>query len=211
MTSMRLRAVCIGHPETLPGKRCKTGINKHPVVGAFPLGVEGLEGDAVCDRRYHGGPDQAIYVEGSISLKRWSEDLARPIADGEFGENLVIDGLDNETIAVGDRLVIGNVILEATAPRMPCATFATKMGDPQFVKRYRKAERPGFYCRVIAAGELEVGMRVERLFYTGNRITMPQMMRNYGKTIIGEQLSAYLSAPIHHKLRASLSTGKVKF
>lgn len=93
---------------------------------------------------------------------------------------------------------------------MPCATFATKMGDSQFVKRYRRAERPGFYCRVIAAGELEAGMRVERLADSGNRVTMPQMMRDYGKSVSGGRLSAYLSAPIHHGLRASLAIGKVK-
>lgn len=211
MTAMRLLALCIGHPETLPGKRYKTGINKRPVSGSLSLGQEGLDGDAVCDRRYHGGIDQAVYVEGTISLEKWSRALGRPIAYGEFGENIVIEALDNETAAVGDRLVIGDVILEATAPRMPCATFAVKMGDPQFVKRYRQAERPGFYCRVVKGGVLSAGMEVEFVAYGGIRTTMTQMMRDYGKTISGDTLAAYLSAPIHHKLRASLKTGKVKF
>jgi MOSC domain-containing protein YiiM len=208
---MRLLSVSIGHPETLPGKRYKTGIHKHPVEGPLALGFEGLEGDAICDRRYHGGPDQAIYVEGGISLGRWSEDLDRPIQHGEFGENLVIDQLDNEIVAVGDRLLVSDVILEVTAPRMPCATFAAKMSDPQFVKRYRKAERPGFYCRVIRPGQLQAGMDADLIAYKGSRITMPEMMRNFGKTISGESLAAYLSAPVHHKLRASLATGKIKF
>ena len=68
--AMQVLAVCIGHPETLPGKRYKTGINKHPVIGPLPVSDEGMAGDAICDRRYHGGPDQAVYVEGAISLKR---------------------------------------------------------------------------------------------------------------------------------------------
>jgi MOSC domain-containing protein YiiM len=208
---MRLLAVCIGHPETLPGKRYKTGIYKNPVSDALILDAGGLEGDAVCDRRYHGGVDQAVYVEGGISLEKWTQELGRPIAFGEFGENLVIEGLDNELIAVGDRLTIGDVVLEATAPRMPCATFAAKMGDPQFVKRYRKAERPGFYCRVITGGTLSAGLDVALDAFDGARITMPQMMRDYGKTVSGDSLAAYLSAPIHHKLRTSLETGKVKF
>lgn len=53
-------------------------------------------------------------------------------------------------------------------------------------------------------------MRVERLADSGNRVTMPQMMRDYGKSVSGGRLSAYLSAPIHHGLRASLAIGKVK-
>ncbi|RYE51182.1 MAG: MOSC domain-containing protein [Hyphomicrobiales bacterium] len=208
---MRLLAVCIGHPETLPGKRYKTGINKHPVLENLRLGADGVEGDAVCDRRYHGGIDQAVYVEGSISLRKWSEELGRQIAYGEFGENLVIENLDNDTIAVGDRLMMGDIVLEATAPRMPCATFAAKMSDPQFVKRYRNAQRPGFYCRVVKGGTLSVGTCVGLEAYRGIRITMPQMMRDYGKRVSGDYLAAYLSTPIHHKLRASLVTGKVKF
>lgn len=211
MTSRRLLAVCIGHPETLPGKRYRTGINKHPVSGSLMLDAERLEGDAVCDRRYHGGIDQTVYVEGRISLEKWTQELGRPIAFGEFGENLVIEGLDNELIAVGDRLTIGDVVLEATAPRMPCATFAAKMGDPQFVKRYGKAERPGFYCRVITGGKLSAGLDVAFDAFDGIRMTMPQMMRDYGKMVSGHKLTDYLSAPIHHKLRTSLETGKVKF
>ena len=74
MTSVRLLAVSIGHPETLLGKRYKTGINKHPVSGRLTLNAVGLEGDAVCDRRYHGGIDQAVYVEGGISLEKWSKE-----------------------------------------------------------------------------------------------------------------------------------------
>jgi len=211
LTSMNVLAVCIGHPETLPGKRYNTGINKYPVVGRLTLGVEGLEGDAVCNRRYHGGPDQAVYVEGAVSLARWSQDLRRPIESGEFGENLVIEGLDNEQIAVGDRLLIGDTVLEVTAPRMPCATFAAKMNDPQFVKRYRNAERPGFYCRVVKPGSINVGMSVVLEAYDGDRITVTEIMQAYGKVISGDRLTTYLSAPIHMRLRASLQTGRVKF
>ena len=208
---MHLLTVCVGHPETLPGKRYRTGINKHPVDTKALVTVDGVEGDAVCDRRYHGGPDQAVYVEGGVSLVQWSHELGRTIRYGEFGENLVVSDLDNQLVAVGDRISMGEIVLEITAPRMPCATFATKMNDPQFVKRYRNAARPGFYCRVLKPGLIEAGMRVTLEAYDGYRITMPEMMRAYGKVISGDQLAAYLSAPIHRKLRTSLETGKVKF
>lgn len=204
-------AVCTGRPESLQGKRYRTGINKHQMQGPVELDFGGLIGDALCDRRYHGGPDQAVYVEGTISLNRWREELGRSIEPGEFGENLVIKEIDNEAVAVGDRLIIGDVILEATAPRMPCATLAAKMQDPHFVRKYRRAGRPGFYCRVIAHGQLSAGMAVKVQAYDGYRIAMPQMMRDYGKIITGNALEAYLLAPIHQKLRASLATGKVKF
>jgi MOSC domain-containing protein YiiM len=44
-----------------------------------------------------------------------------------------------------------------TAPRIPCGTLALRMGDPGFVKQFRAAERPGLYCRVVRAGDIQVG------------------------------------------------------
>jgi MOSC domain-containing protein YiiM len=66
---------------------------------------------------------------------------------GAFGENLTIGTLESALFRIGDRLHIGEVILEVTAPRIPCDTFATRMGDPTFIKRFRKAGRPELYCR----------------------------------------------------------------
>ena len=89
---MKILAVCVGHAEKLPGKSYKTGINKHPLAGSVMVDAEGLVGDAICNRKHHGGVDQAVYVEGSLTLDWWSAELARKIAPGAFGENIVIDG-----------------------------------------------------------------------------------------------------------------------
>jgi len=201
---MKIIAVCLGQAEKLVGKSYKTGINKIAVHAPVLVDAEGLVGDAICNRKHHGGIDQAIYIEGSVSLDWWRQDLGAPLAPGTFGENLVIDGLDNREVAAGDRFVIGDVVLEVTAARIPCATFAARMGDPKFVKRYTKAARPGIYCRVISGGFLEAGQPVEYVAYAGARITMPEMMATFGKKLEGEEKERYLSAPIHYKLRAAL-------
>ena len=78
--------------------------------------------------------------------------MGREIAPGTFGENLTISDLETAGLAIGDRIQVGDVCLEVTAPRIPCGTFAARMGDPGFVARFRIAERPGAYCRVIREG-----------------------------------------------------------
>jgi MOSC domain-containing protein YiiM len=208
---MKVLAVCTAVPERLPGKPFVTGINKRAVLGAVTIDANGLQGDAICNRKYHGGDDQAVYIEGSLSLDQWTIELGLPLAPGHFGENLIIGNLDNTVVAVGDRFSFGDVLLEVTAPRMPCATFAARMGDPQFVKRYRKAARPGFYCRVIRPGGVESGMNVSYSRYNGPKVLMTEMMKDFGRTLHGETLARYLAAPIHGRLRTSLETGKVKF
>lgn len=132
---MKILALCTGNPERLLGKSDKTGIFKHAVNGAVIIGADGLVGDAICNRKHHGGVDQAVYVEGSLTLDWWAQELDRPYEAGTFGENMVISDLDNRDAAVGDRFVVGDLILEVTSCRIPCATFAARMADPRFVKR----------------------------------------------------------------------------
>jgi MOSC domain-containing protein YiiM len=201
---MKILAVCVGHAEKLPGKSYKTGINKHPLAGSVMVDAEGLVGDAICNRKHHGGVDQAVYVEGSLTLDWWSAELARTIAPGAFGENIVIDGLDNRLVAVGDRFIAGDLVLEVTSARIPCATFSARMGDPTFVKRYTKAGRPGIYCRVIRGGTATAGEAIEWLPFAGERVTMPEMMATFGRRLSPDDRARYLAAPIHYKLRDAL-------
>jgi MOSC domain-containing protein YiiM len=201
---MKIIAVCTGNPEKLPGKSYKTGIFKHAVSGAVMIDANGLIGDAVCNGKHHGGLDQAVYVEGSLTLEWWARELDQPIPPGLFGENIVIEGLDNTTVAVGDRFRAGDLLLEVTSARIPCATFAAKMGDPKFVKRYTHAGRPGIYCRVLRPASVSAETDVDYLPFGGVRVTMPEMMRTFGRKLSIEDRARYLATPIHQKLRAAI-------
>ncbi len=198
---MKILAVCIGSAERLPGKSYKTGIYKHPITGSVLVDAEGVVGDAICNRKHHGGVDQAVYLEGSLTLDWWSKEFGRPIVPGTFGENLVIDGLDNRTVSVGDRFIAGDLVLEVTSARIPCATFAARMGDPRFVKRYTQAARPGIYCRILHGGAITAGSTVDYRPYDGEKVTMPEMIATFGKTLAAPDRNRYLAAPIHYKLR----------
>lgn len=201
---MKILAICTGNAEKLPGKSYKTGINKHAVNGAVMIDANGLIGDAVCNRKHHGGVDQAVYVEGSLTLDWWARELRQPVPPGLFGENIVIDGLDNATVAVGDRFVAGDLLLEVTSARIPCATFAARMSDPKFVKRYTQAGLPGIYCRVLQPASVSAGTDVDYQPYSGERVTMPEMMRTFGRKLPPADRARYLATPIHYKLRAAI-------
>jgi MOSC domain-containing protein YiiM len=199
---VRLAAVCVGHPERLTGKTYKTGINKAP-VGSAVLDRLGLVGDAVCNTKHHGGEDQAILLEGSLTLDWWSQQLDRELPPGTFGENLVIEGLDNQDVAVGDRLHVGNVVLEASCPRSPCNTFATKMGDRGFVKTYFRGNRPGIYCRVIVPGTLSTGDPVRHEHYAGERMMIHDMLGAVGRRLTDAEKASFLAAPIGSRWKAT--------
>jgi MOSC domain-containing protein YiiM len=152
-----LHAVNIGALEPLvPRSRKRSGIHKHPVGGPILCDTRGLVGDAIGNAKHHGGPDQAVYLYSADDYAWWSGQLGQPCTAGLFGENLTIDRWWDAP-RVGDRLQFGDVMLELTAPRIPCSTLAHRMGDARFVQRFATAARPGAYARVLSQGAVEAG------------------------------------------------------
>ncbi|MDR6816238.1 MOSC domain-containing protein YiiM [Neorhizobium sp. 2083] len=198
---MKLLAICLGRPEKLPGKSFRTGIYKSSVNAAVMIDRLGLVGDAVCNTKHHGGEDQAILLEGSLTLDWWAGKLGRDLPPGTFGENLIVEGLDNRDVAAGDRFYIGEVVLEASCARSPCNTFAVKMGDPTFVKTYKNGGRPGIYCRVVRAGMVSPGDPVRHEHYAGERVTIAEMLAAVGKSLSDAERARFLAAPIGSRWR----------
>ena len=156
----------------LGGKERRTGIWKLPAEGAVGVGSLGLEGDVQADRRVHGGPDQAVYAYAREDVEWWEGELGRPLEHGTFGENLTLGGVELTHALIGERWRVGKSVLEVSAPRIPCAKLAAKMGDRRFVKRFAAAGRPGAYLRVIEEGELAAGAAAERLGRPDHDVTV---------------------------------------
>ncbi len=212
MTEMRLIAVNLGKPQYIPGHKDLTGIVKVPSSGAVRIGEYGLEGDAVLDKKHHGGLDQAVYLYGAPDYDYFARDLGREMPPGLFGENLTVAGLQSGMINIGDRFEIGDVLLEATSPRNPCATFAARMGDPLWVKYFHAAQRPGVYGRVLQTGTVEAGMDVLYIPFDGPSVPVIELMSDYKKPS-PERMRYLLQAPIHRdlvaKYKAMLDQGEL--
>ena len=202
---IRILAVCTGVARPVPGKGYKTGIFKTPTDAAVVVDREGLLGDAICNRKHHGGPEQAVYGFGSVDLDWWSGELGRTLEPGTLGENLVVQGIDSRSVSVGDRFETESVLLEVTSTRTPCNTLTAKMGDPAFARRFLQAGRPGFYCRVLRDGVIQAGDAVTYTPFAGEPVTMPELLRTYGKNLSEEDRIRYLAAPVSDKLRAGLT------
>lgn len=217
-TPLRLLRVNIGAARPLrnAGKSGETGIFKEPTPLPVEVGELGLDGDVVRDRENHGGRDQAVYVYGTPDYDIWSEALGRELPPGTFGENLTIRGLRSALLNVGDRMRIGTAVLQVTAPRIPCATLSARMQDPAFVKRFRHAELPGAYCRVLREGIVRAGDAVSLEPYRGETISILQMFRDFfdpypSEITIRRQLAAPIASRARHQrerqLEAMLSRG----
>ena len=183
-----------------------TGIDKRPTDQPVEIGPLGLSGDTIWSKKHHGGPDQAVYVYGEDDYAWWESELGRPLEPGTFGENLTVAGLATGAAVVGDRLHLGEtVVLEVTCGRIPCGTLTARMGIRAFTRRFRKAARPGLYCRVIEPGSVQAGdlVRYEpSLESTLGVVELAEMF--YERDPTREQLERLLAAPIDERGRRDI-------
>ncbi|WDR04604.1 MOSC domain-containing protein [Devosia rhodophyticola] len=197
-----LVSVNIGVPEKIDAKAGLTGIFKRPQSGSVQIGAEAVIGDAVLDRRHHGGVDQAVYVYLNTDYDWWTQELNAPISPGTFGENLTISEIIGDNLAIGDRFIIGDVVLEITCHRTPCRTLAARMGDAGFIKRFLAAGRSGAYCRVMTTGAVTAGDKVEHKPFAGPRVTVAELMAHEGtRELDADYMARVLATPVHYKMR----------
>jgi MOSC domain-containing protein YiiM len=162
-----LRSVNVVHqiiddPGCTPGR---TGIDKRPVDGAAYIAWRGIQGDAQLDTRHHGRSWQAVYAYADEDLDWWRAELQRHLAPGNFGENLTLAGIDVTGAVLGERWQLGAgddaPVVEVTAPRIPCQTFANFMDEPHWVRRFTVHGAPGAYLRVVQPGYVRSGVPVQ--------------------------------------------------
>ena len=183
----------------------RSGIVKRPLTGSIQITPDGVAGDEIADPRYHGGADQAVYAYSLGDYDWWHEQTGRVFEAGLFGENLTIAGLPTH-LSIGDRLLIGTVVLEATGPRIPCAKLAAVMGDARFPFLFREAERPGCYFRVLSPGAVSAGDVVEFVPADGPAVTTLDILHLYhDKASPVERLQQALDSPLASRLREKFS------
>lgn len=163
-------------------RRGRSAIEKLAVPASVAVTKLGLAGDEQA-ADFHGGLLQAVYAYAREDLDWWSGQLARPLRDGMFGENIDLAGFDVSGAVLAERWRVGGVLLEVTAPRMACGTFGAWMGETGWAKRFNAARRPGAYLRVLEEGEIRTGDSAEVVWRPARRVTIAEGV----DAILGDQ------------------------
>ena len=177
MSDGQVVSVNVGRPRDLKigGRVRPTGIFKEPQSGRVPVAGETVGNDVQMDRRHHGGRFKAVYAYAAEDLAWWSEELSIPLAPGTFGENLTCAGIEMESVLIGERWRIGSAEIEATDPRIPCSTLASRMrtefGVKSFVKRFAQARKFGVYFLISQPGDVAAGDPIEILHRPDHGVT----------------------------------------
>jgi MOSC domain-containing protein YiiM len=177
VTSPRLLSVNLAVPRSFlsRGHEIPTGIFKEPAAGRVALTRLTLAGDIQADKRYHGGPDQAVYAYPSEHYSFFRKSLERPdLSAGFFGENFTTEGLLEDSVRIGDVFRVGSARVQVTKPRGPCFKIGLKAGSARFVKELLESRRLGFYLRVLEEGEVGEGDEIVRVSTEADAPTIAQ-------------------------------------
>ncbi len=150
--------VKIGHIQNIifgnDEKPIETAIKKNPVNKAFITKI-GPEGDDVGLKEHHGGINKALF---SVSVSTFEELNKMTGSDFKwdgiavYGENLVISGLDENSVCIGDIYEIGECIVEISQPRKPCIRLSKNTDNPDMLKIIIESGWTGWYSRIVKEG-----------------------------------------------------------
>lgn len=161
------------------GRIAKSAIWKSPVQGRIAIRGINLDGDDQADREAHGGFDKAIYAYAIEDTRWWEEVIGKPLAYGQFGENLTTDGIEVNDALVGERWQVGTAVLEVSEPRVPCWRLGVRMGDNLFPRRFTEAQRPGTYLRIVVEGHVGAGDEIRVVERPDHNLTIRDVFRIY--------------------------------
>ena len=153
----QLLSVNVGLPREIEwkGKTVRTAVWKEAVPGRRKVGRLNVDGDGQADLQGHGGEHRAVFVYQMDSYRHWERQLGRKdFVFGQFGENFTVEGLPDDEVSIGDRYRIGTALFEVTQPRVTCYRVGIRMDEPRMPALLVEHHRPGFYFRVLEAGEV---------------------------------------------------------
>jgi len=138
----KIVAVCISEAKGTPKQNIET---------CFLKCDWGLENDA------HGGNwHRQVSLLSYDKVKKFNRDGAN-VSHGDFGENLLVEGIDLAALPVGTLLKCGSAVLEITQIGKECHSKCQiyhTMGDCIM-------PREGIFAKILQAGQVSVGDAVE--------------------------------------------------
>ncbi len=146
--------------QEMYGRKVFSAIVRAPSPAPLYFGLDGPLGNSTA---VHTEQVFAFFAE---LYDYWAAELGVERAqwgDCHWGENLMLSGLREEDLHIGDRFEVGEAILEVTSPRIPCFKLCWRIGQPEdFLPVLIERGRTGCYFRVVKPGSIGAGDRLRR-------------------------------------------------
>lgn len=162
MSEFEVLELRVGRAAPLGAAGARSAIDKQAVSGPLAVNTLGFDGDEQADTKHHGGPHKAVHAYAISHMPTWARELPERAArfrPGAFGENLVLDGVTEADVCLGDRWRVGAALFEVSQGRQPCWKLNLRFDVPDMARRVQDSGRSGWYFRVVEPGIVAAGDR----------------------------------------------------
>ncbi|KAJ4401020.1 hypothetical protein N0V91_008274 [Didymella pomorum] len=151
--------------KALANGRIETAIFKINIPGPVVVTEDGISGD---EHAYepHRSPDKALLHYCTSHYDEWSREIPASEAHfkpGAFGENVFSAEVNERNVCIGDRIAMGDIVVEVTEPRAPCYKLNHRFEVKDMAKRTQTLFRTGWLYRIIKPGTIAAGDAVRLL------------------------------------------------
>ena len=116
----------------------------------------GVEGDVQRNLKYHGGANRAVCLF-SVEGYDWLREKGIDLENGAVGENFTMRGIDLNSLSKGDRLRVGECLIEITDVRVPCRSLKKWHGELDRLI----VGRSGWVAKVVEEAVVKQGDAIE--------------------------------------------------
>jgi MOSC domain-containing protein YiiM len=160
---MHVTGLFAGKPQPFGPRKTPSSIIKAP-YNKLHLEADGAGEDEQGDKKHHGGSEMALHQFAQKSyrlLQQAFPKIAGNMIVGSMGENLSANDMDDTNVYIGDIYQVGEVVLQVSSPRAPCAKINHRYGQKKIDLFILEQGITGWYYRVLQMGSIKVGDVVE--------------------------------------------------
>lgn len=129
-------------------------------IRAIELGKSRFVGDDVANHKFHGGPDRAVCLYPFEHYSYWEEIFQKKLGLPTFGENITATGMLEEQVCIGDIFKIGDLVVQVTQGRVPCATISKYNQEEEFLKKVVETTLTGYFFKVLEEGTIMLNSEI---------------------------------------------------
>lgn len=158
MVKSQVLELRLGKVQAMAAGGRDSAIDKQ-LVESVVVNELGIVGDEQAES-FHGGSERALlqYDCGHYdSLRREFPDVSGCLVPGGFGENIVAAGMNEETLCIGDVVMIGDVRAQISLPRAPCFKLNDRFGVADMAHYVQQHAVTGWFYRILDGGRIAVG------------------------------------------------------
>lgn len=189
----KILSLNIGGPAPMEweGKSVLSSMKKESVPGPLVVHEDRIDGNSFASPNYHGTIDSVLYAFGLSSAEVFMKELGGgEYKAGATGETVTLDHFDETQISVGDIFRFGEVLAQATYPRIPCGKVNFRMQNGNGQQAMKDCGRSGVYFKILRPGKISLGDIVERTEEAKHKVPISEL---YEKIVKNAKLTGALA------------------